>query len=934
MSEDILNNVQKMLNEEKFTRAALSNYSTAQFKELDDILNEAKTALCLDELKALCDEHLSHSKNSIIAEYFSGIISLSHQIIDDAILINLVTIFIEHHKSNIVKYLCERMLDYGESKFALRTLGDYYKSENKDAELYDIWKRLVRIDYEEADIAKNLADRAEKEADLDAAIDYYKKALHRYINKQLFTNVREIWQKLLDYLPDDIDFFMHLQKRVAKNINTEKAEHLLWDLYHLNKKKGNVDTAISILKQILNYDEKDRTARKETVECFKIKYAGHSQLEEYIRVSNLADDWRNVHEAILDFEKHIAFDKGNFVYHRAWGVGRIAKVEGDEIVIDFAKKRAHGMSLKMAVSALQTLPKDHIWTLKALWTKEKLHSKVKEDIRWALNIIIKSFDNRCSIKQIKAELVPSVLALNEWTAWHNKAKDFLKAKDTIEDPPFFGVDPDDINIYIVRDRPISMEEKLFNEFKAERKFFNRVDILRKFIRQQDIENQSDLLNEMLDYFIGFLKSSNQENKPEFVASYLIIKDISKRIPELSVNLQLNFNTIFQSIEKINKLYTDLKYKDKDDEEKDSGDSYDLQRDFLQQIKELIPDWQDIYIKLFPKSLSLSKNKSGNTEYILHSLREAGQEEKIVSMIKNSFENFKESRDSVVWFYNNYKDNPLYQQASISSEKEIITLIYILDITFREMDNHQNTPENKKTNKQVFTILFDKGMLENYIKTAERESVERIYTLVEDVKGLDQDLDHNRKGSSEKDRFKRLITERFPDFKFSGVSSKKASSRSLLVTAAKYTEKQKQLTHIMEVEVPQNSKEIAFALSLGDLRENAEYKAAKEKQELLNSTVSKLKGEIERAQIFDTVAIDTGHASFGTKVTLENKTSRSTETYTILGPWESDPDNKIISYLSPLGEAIVNKRVGELFDFTIGGETIPFEVKEIVSAQTN
>ncbi|MDR2864586.1 MAG: transcription elongation factor GreA, partial [Spirochaetaceae bacterium] len=348
MSEDILNKTQQMLNEEKFTRAALSNYSTTQFKDLDEILNEARTEHCLNELKTLCDEHLSHSKNSIIAEYLSGMISLSHQIIDDALLVNLVNIFIDNHKGNIVKYLCERMLDYGESKFALRTLGDCYKNDNKDAELYDIWKRLIKIDYEESDIVKSLADRAEKEGNLDEAIDYYKKALHRYINKQLFTNVREIWQKLLEYLTDEIDFFMHLQKKVAKNISLEKAELLLWDLYQLCKKKGDIDMAIVILKQILNYDEKDRNARKEITECFKTKYAAHSQLEEYIKISNLAQDYRNVHEAILDFEKHIAFDKGNYVFHRTWGVGRIRSVSGDDIAIDFAKKRGHEMSLKMA----------------------------------------------------------------------------------------------------------------------------------------------------------------------------------------------------------------------------------------------------------------------------------------------------------------------------------------------------------------------------------------------------------------------------------------------------------------------------------------------------------------------------------------------------------------------------------------------------------
>ncbi|MDR2468603.1 MAG: transcription elongation factor GreA, partial [Spirochaetaceae bacterium] len=496
MSEAILNNVQKMLNEEKFTRAALSNYSTAQFKELDDILNEAKVAHCSAELKKLCDEHLSHSKNSIIAEYFSGMISLSEQIIDDAALVNLVTIFVDNHKWNIVKYLSERVLDYGESKFALRTLGECYKNENAEDALYDVWKRLVKIDYEEADIAKALADRADKEGNLDEAVDYYKKALNRSINKQLFTNVREIWQKLLEYRGDDVDFFLHVQGKVAKNIAPEKAELLLWDVYHVCRKKELIDTSILVLKLILNYDAGDMNARKEITDCYREKYAAHSQLEEYVKISNLYrsqnQNYRNVHEAIQDFEKHIAFDKGNFVYHRTWGVGRIAQVDGDDIVIDFARKRSHTMSLKMAVDALQTLAKDHIWVLKAAWKKEKLHDKIKKEVSWALKSIIRSFGNKCSLKQIKAELVPHILSAGEWTSWSTKAKDVLKTDST------FGVDPNDIDVWTVRERPITIEEKIYNEFKAEKKFFKRAAKLREFVKETEVEIDSEYFNEMLD----------------------------------------------------------------------------------------------------------------------------------------------------------------------------------------------------------------------------------------------------------------------------------------------------------------------------------------------------------------------------------------------------------------------------------------------------
>jgi transcription elongation factor GreA len=891
MAEALLKNVQEMLNEEKWTRATLSNYSTNQFKELDLLLKEAREDRNYDELKKECDEHLGHTKNSIIALYLSGMIALSRQIIDDSALINLVGIFVDNHKWAIVKYLCERILDYGESKFALRTLAECYKNDNEEEALFEIWVRLVKVDYEEADLAKSLAEHYEKIPNIEEAVDYYKKALHRYINKQLFTNVREIWAKLLEYCPEDIDFFLHVQKKIAKN-SEEKAVLLLEDVYASCRKRKDINTAIGILKIILGYDERDNRARKEITECYREKYAGHSHLDEYIRISNLSQGYRNVHEAIQDFEKHIAFDMGNFVCHRTWGVGRIANVQGDEIVIDFAKKRAHSMSLKMAVNALQILSKNHIWVLKATQKKEKLHDRVKNEPEWALKTVIRSFENSCDIKRIKAELVPSVLSTGEWTTWNTKAREVLKSD------PSLAVSPDNIGLYTVRERPISLEEKLFNEFKAQRNFFDRVQTLRNYIALKDLEPDSEFFTEMFAYFTAFLRSWKEVTE-QVVASYLLVKDLAGRYPHLGAGVQLNFLQIFESIDDIPAIFANLK---------DSK----LKEDFLHHIKLFAPSWPDIYIRLFPYALNNS---------IITNLEKEGYEDKIVAMVQNCFENFREYRGAVVWIYKSLTGESWFERTGLSFEKQLITLIHVLDATYRGIENHRDTVENRKINKQVYTMLFKEGILYTFIDAADTDTILRIFTFIEDVKDLDP---------ADKMKLKSHILDKHPDFRFFGDTEKQVVTRGLIVTRAMYEEKQRQLVHIMDVEVPANSKEIAFALSLGDLRENAEYKAAKEKQEFLNTTVAKLKEDIERSQLFDPATVNTSRVSFGTKVVLKNKDTGKEEEYSILGPWESDPTNRIISYQSPFGEALLNKKKDESFDFSINDETVSYVVKSIAA----
>jgi transcription elongation factor GreA len=898
-AQSLLKNLQETLNEEKWTRATLSNYSTNQFKELDSILKNARDEKAIDELKKNCDEHLSHTRNSIIALYLSGMIALSRQIIDDSAMINLVSIFLDNHKWSIVKYLCERILDYGESKFALRTLADCYKNDNEEDKIFGIWERLVKVDFEEADIAKSIAEQYEKQGNRETAVDYYKKALHRFINKASFANVKEVWEKLLVLNVEDIDFFLHIQKKISKTISEDKAVVLLNELY-ARYKEINIDIALNILKIVLEYDEKDMHARKEIIECFRKKYSSHSQLEEYIRISNLSQNYRDVHQAISDFEKHIAFDKGNFVFHRTWGVGRIAGIEGDDIRIDFSKKRGHSMSLKMAVGALQTLSKDHIWVLKATKKKDELRELIKdkdENIIWTLKTIIKSFDNCCDMKKIKAELSPALLTAGEWSTWNARARDILKTN------PEFGVSPDNSDFYVVRDRPVSVTEKLYNEFTAIRNFYDRVNAVRDYVNNKNASPDSELFTEMVSYFTAFLRQTSQ-NSEQVAASYLLLSELAanKNYAYLKSAITASFTDIFSNVKDVSSLFKNLK-------------DTKLKNELLNNIKLHINEWPDIYVKLFPFSLLPS---------ITEQLEQAGFADKLSAMCVECFENaqvaaqHRDYREAVVWLYKNSIKTEWYKAAGISEEKQLITLIRILDITYRDIDNQKDTVENRKINKLVHNILFKEKELENFINNNDEDAIIRIFTFINDVKNLDP---------QDKLNLRIKILDKYPGFKFIEVTEKKVS-RTLWVTQAMFEEKKKQLAHIIDVEVPANSREIEDARRHGDLSENAEYKAAKEKQGQLNDQMEKLSDDIERAQIFDPQSVNTSKVSFGTKVVLTNESDGNREEYTILGKWESDPDKKIISYLSPLGNAILNKTVGERFEFVLNKERVSYLVESI------
>jgi len=197
-------------------------------------------------------------------------------------------------------------------------------------------------------------------------------------------------------------------------------------------------------------------------------------------------------------------------------------------------------------------------------------------------------------------------------------------------------------------------------------------------------------------------------------------------------------------------------------------------------------------------------------------------------------------------------------------------------------------------------------------------------LIDDIGGVDPLL---------KIDIKKKVKNIHPDIKLIGIEEEvETVSRGIIVTTESLENKKKELKNILEVEIPANSKEIGAAIQLGDLRENAEYKAGKEKQEMLNSAVGKLKEEIERCQIFDPANVRTDKVSFGTKVVLINRQTGEEENYTILGPWESSPEKNIISYLAPFGNELLDAGVGDELDFTINDSKYEFKVKEILKSE--
>jgi transcription elongation factor GreA len=149
-----------------------------------------------------------------------------------------------------------------------------------------------------------------------------------------------------------------------------------------------------------------------------------------------------------------------------------------------------------------------------------------------------------------------------------------------------------------------------------------------------------------------------------------------------------------------------------------------------------------------------------------------------------------------------------------------------------------------------------------------------------------------------------------------------------VTNDTFEQMKVELQHMKGVERPAASRAIAEAREKGDLKENAEYDAAKEAQGMLEAKIKYLEGIIATARILDETNIDTSRVSILTKVTVTNLGTKKQVTYQIVSEKEADLKLGKISVTSPIGKGLLGKVVGDVAEVQVPAGTLKFKIEGI------
>lgn len=883
MTSDVIEIVNNMLREEKLTQEVIKTCSVAIFDELDNLINEINDdwPTC-DKLEYICRMHIKHKNNSIIALYINGLLAFRLHIMGNKNILYLASIFACEGNLKVAKHLCKKILEFGPNRAALGMLAECYDIEGEENRKIETWEKIVKIYIAETDITKALAEKFENDGNMTKAIKYNRIAIYRYTRKQQFDVMTAIWNKLMEIGADDLEFFDLFLKEEQHIIPAEKRYLLMGDLCKRYKENKDWDNAIRILKDIIGLNLEKCDVRNEIIDCFTAKYGELPNFKKSLTESHLQEDWKPINDAISYFEKHIVFAKGYFVFHNDWGIGRIKAVNDDNIVIDFIRMKDHMMNINMALDALNVLPKDHIWVIKVTHKLPELRKMVLYDVKRTLKTIIKSFNNCADLKLIKKELTPGILSSGEWVSWSKMAKKVL-----MNDPEFY-ISPEN-GFFKVLENPITLEEKLFNKFKNRENFYDRFSVYKEYNMSGGAKNEF-YVRMLKNFYYIYLHTINIGVK---ISCWFILNDADVMVSE-------SFSELYSQISDVVVVFSSI-----------PGSHKDLRENFLRKIKEVIPDWPDIFCSLFPYHLDY---------FIPDTLDSAGYTEKIKDVFKKVLNDFRIYKWPFVWVCENADMYSFTKSIMPSEEKILKEMILLLDITNREIESKKRTnADDMKLSKIIERYISGSknkwnrySRLDYYIEHADFLSAKQMLFQLEGVVDLSQEILSD---------FRNKLKEKYPDFSFEMERPFEIiDSDKIWATKIGLQKKHEEYKHILEEEIPKKSNEVGEIVGqYGKMIKKPDHITAKQELDILRAKVNGLSEMISSAQLFKKANLNLNKVSFGTKVTLLNLDTNENIVYTILGPFESDMEKNIISYQAPLAENLLGSEVGEERHFEINGK---------------
>ena len=898
------NEVISLFSKELWNNTNPSQVTVEDFEKLDKALSNLDTEE-KEELKNHCETLLAEdTKDSIAVRYLTSV--CGRHPVDDTHIFAVLEQYYNARLWDSCIYIAKRILQFNESSFVLSVLADCYATVGNEEEKIKTWERLIRADYSATETAFALGEYYQSRGEILSSLKYFNRVLKRNIKQNDLTSLKNVWAKIQEIKGDNNEFMLEYALKCANELDHTKAVVFL--SFVLETGNYDLDTTIAIMRKVIELDRHNTIARDRIVELFREKYSSNPRLEYCLEDTGLTKNYMDLFMAVEKFEREVLFIENAFVRHESFGIGIIKTIEKDSMNIVFVKGGARKMSLSMAFQSLTVVPKTDLSVLKACAPADKLAEKFMEDIKWGLKTILVSNGGKMQFERMKSALCPSakekaqnpnlksILSEEQLAVWVKKAKDVFK------DDPFFTMMKEGAkDVCILRSTPITIEEKFYMQFRNEQDYEKKLSVLREFMNNDEADINSDEFQNMISYF----KSRSLSRDKEAVYAYILLDSLRSQKGLNFIELEKTFADYYENMkdsEALKACFSSVK-------------ESESRKSFIDRIIAVDPAWQDTLVELLPL---------WTTSYLTESIKRGSDKKCFIELLATSVQENRLKPELFIWLAKNATSKE-WNKAGYSEQDLLTSKLILLSYLTRQIANSEKASDLKATANKLSEIIFGNDEIYKILKKSEETRVRSIWGLVTSIE--------TEMFNDEKKAVENFIKKNF-DF---GESLTKKEEKTvettnfpskLLCTRKMMEKKHEEFIKLRDVELPANSKDIGEAKALGDLRENSEYQYAKDKRKELNARFATLSEQLENAKPVSRDDVNDKSIGFGTVAVLHDNIRNADITYTIMGPWESDPDNNILNFQAPMGRALYGLAAGKNTKFEINGTKYDFTVKTI------
>jgi transcription elongation GreA/GreB family factor len=566
---------------------------------------------------------------------------------------------------------------------------------------------------------------------------------------------------------------------------------------------------------------------------------------------------------------------GTYCTHRSWGFGKIKDWDSnrESVIIDFKSKQGHVMQYAYAAESLTPLSPDHVSVQKAE-SLPGLRKKAQEDPVAVVQDCIRSLGAQATADQIQILLSPDVIPVNDYKKWWDSAKRALKKNG------HFYVPGKKNEALRQLDAPSALGDSALENLRlanGPKAVLNALNAVAKY--WPEIKSEP-VLNEIAELLEGTL-SKVPKSQLAIQIELALARDeffVQAGHPAEKGPWAITSLTPLGSPALSNLL---------------DALPGSRQPKLLEALRVGLPDaWPALFLGLLPRA------NGRVAEVITEAFQAAGRDGEVQAAVNRYIRERNITCDFLFWLC---KNRPAIYGRLIEPQ------LFMAILSVLEKDQFS---EIKKGTKLYELVLGDKPLIAAILKDAPVPDVRDITRAIL-LSPVFEELD--------KRSLLAAIIKLYPEVQAMVVGTDKtaAPEAKIIVSWPSLKRRQAELEEIVTKKIPQNSKDIGIARGYGDLKENHEFKSAREMQGILSRQKAELELDLSRAEATDFAGADTSKVSLGAKITLKDAEANEDLVYTILGAWDSDLSKGIISYQTAVARALLNHTVGERIELSTG-----------------